>query len=56
MPGLGFALVVSKNIPQNYREKCFVHGPGNPIVVTTLIEKCLMDDAVKMGQQRLAVR
>ena len=56
MPGLGFALVVSKNIPQNYREKCFVHGPGNPIVVTTLIEKFLMDDAVKMGQQRLAVR
>ena len=30
MPGLGFTLVVSKNIPQNYREKCFVHGPGKP--------------------------
>jgi hypothetical protein len=56
MPGLGFSLVVSKNIPQNYREKCFVHGPGNPIVVTTLIEQFLMDDAVKMGQERLSVR
>lgn len=54
MPGLGFSLVVSKNIPQNYREKCFVHGPGNPIVVTTIIEKFLMDDVVKMGRERLS--
>ena len=56
MPGLGFSLVVSKNIPQNYRGKCFVHGPGNPIVVTTLVEQFLMADAVKMGQERLVAR
>lgn len=56
MPGLGFSMVVSKNVPQNYREKCFVHGSGNPIVVTTLIEEFLMADAVKMGQERLAAR
>jgi hypothetical protein len=35
MPAIGFSIVVSKNIPRNYREKCFVHGHGNPIVVTT---------------------
>jgi len=56
IPGLGFSLVVSKNTPQNYREQCFVHGPGNPIVVTPLIEQFLMGDAVKMGQERLSVR
>jgi len=56
MPAIGFSIVVSKNIPRNYREKCFVHGHGNPIVVTTLIEEFLMADAVKMGQERLAAR
>ena len=56
MPGIGFSMVVSKNIPQNCSEKCFVQGHGNPIVVTTLIEEFLMADAVKMGQERLAAR
>jgi hypothetical protein len=36
--------VVSYNGPS-------VHGRGNPIVVTTPIEKLLMGDAVKMGRQ-----
>lgn len=49
-------MVVSKNIPQNYREKCFVHAHENPIVVTTLIEEFLMAEAVKIGQERLAAR
>jgi hypothetical protein len=56
MPGLGFSMVVSKNIPQNYRDKCFVHGSGNPIVVTTLIEEFLMADAVKMSRERPAAK
>jgi hypothetical protein len=51
MPSIGFSIVVSKNIPRNYREKCFVHG-----LVTTLIEEFLMADAIKMGQERLAAR
>jgi len=47
IPGLAFTLVVSKNIPANYREMCFVHGSGNPIIVTTLIDKLLEEEAVK---------
>ncbi len=46
-------MLVSKNIPGNHREKCFVHGPGNPLIVTTLIDKFLVDDAVKMRQKTL---
>ena len=51
MPGLAFALTVSKNIPVLYREGCFVHAPGNPIIVTTLIEKFLEDAALRMLRQ-----
>lgn len=46
MPGLAFSLMVSKNIPDNYREMCFVRGLGNPIIVTTIIEKLLEEVAV----------
>jgi hypothetical protein len=53
MPGFAFSMLVSKNIPTNHRERCFVHGPGNPIIVTTLIDKLLVDDAVKMRQKSL---
>src|SRR5208337_3437878 len=50
MRGLAFTLIVSKNIPTNsiQREACFVHGSGNPIFVTTIIEQLLENDAVKM--------
>jgi hypothetical protein len=54
MPGFGFSLTVSKHIPANYRQHCFVHGPGNPIVVTDLIEKSLEADAVKLRQKGLS--
>jgi DNA polymerase-4 len=53
MPGFAFSMLVSKNIPANHRERCFVHGPGNPVIVTTLIDKLLVDDAVKMRQKAL---
>ncbi len=46
MPGFAFTLMVGKNIPVNYRKQCFIHGSGNPIVVTPLIEKFLENDAV----------
>src|SRR5208282_5593591 len=42
MPGLAFTLIVSKNTPIGHREKCFVHGPGNPIIVTSLLEGLLL--------------
>ena len=56
MPGFGFSLTVSKHIPANYRQHCFVHGPGNPIIVTNLIEKSLEEDAVKLRQKGLRQR
>lgn len=51
MPGLAFSLAVSKNIPANHRARCLVHGQGNPVIVTTLIDKLLVDEAVKMRQR-----
>lgn len=48
MPGLAFSLVVSKNIPPNFRQCCFVHNAVHPIMVTTLFEKWLVEDAVRM--------
>lgn len=48
MPGLAFMLAVSKNIPSNLRDRCFVHGHGNPIIVTELIENLVIADAVNM--------
>jgi hypothetical protein len=51
MPGLGFGLTVSKNIPARLRDYCFVHGPGNPIAVTPLIDKWLMKEAAQLWQK-----
>src|SRR5260370_30210325 len=51
MPGLAFSMVVSKNIPANFREKCFVRGPGNPIITTPIIEKWLLQDAVQLREK-----
>jgi hypothetical protein len=48
MPGLAFILAVSKNLPTNYRQASFVHGFGNPLIVTTFMEKLIEDDLVKM--------
>lgn len=48
MPGFAFTLLVGKNIPANHREKCFFRGTGNPLIVTSIIEKDLEDDAVKL--------
>jgi len=48
MPGLAFLLIVSKNTPTNSRSLCFVHGPGNPIFLTPLLEPLLLQEALKM--------
>jgi hypothetical protein len=48
MPGLGFTLVIGKNIPTNYRLMCIVRGSENPIFLTKVIEKPIMDATVKM--------
>jgi hypothetical protein len=48
MPGLAFALAVGKNLPANHREMCFVHGAGNPIGVTPIIEPILENEVLKL--------
>ena len=48
LPGIGFTLLVSKNLPANFREMCLVHGVGKPIIATSLIEPILADTAFKM--------
>ncbi len=52
MPGLAFSLIVSKNISADHRDKCFVHAPGNPIVVTDMLEQFLFDEAVRMRRRQ----
>ena len=47
MPGLGFSMAVSNNLSAKQREICFVHGPGNPIVATTIVDKLIEDDVIK---------
>jgi hypothetical protein len=51
IPGLAFLTAVSKNIPSNFRDRCFVHGHGNPLIVTELLENLLIADAAKMREQ-----
>jgi hypothetical protein len=51
MPGFGFSLTVSKHVSASYRQHCFVHGRGNPILVTDLIEKFLEQDATRLRQK-----
>lgn len=48
MPGLAFTLMVSKNIPLSYKDMCFVRGPGNPIIVTPVVEQFILRDALKL--------
>jgi hypothetical protein len=57
MPGLAFMLFVSKNVPANYRKMCFVSAPGNPLFLTSLLERLILDEGVRMlaTQQKNAV-
>jgi|GEM_PF-1283686 hypothetical protein len=51
MPGLAFSLAVGKNIPAHFRGACFVHMPGNPIIVSPIIEELLRQDASQVLQK-----
>ena len=53
MPGLAFSLTVGKNFPANYRATCLIHGPGNPLIMTTLVDELLLDEAAAMQERRL---
>jgi hypothetical protein len=48
MPGLAFLLAVSKNVPSKYRENCFVYAHGNPLVVTSIVEPLLLEEATRL--------
>jgi hypothetical protein len=44
MPGLAFALIIGKSIPEELRRLCFVRGAGNPILVTDAFEDRLYQE------------
>jgi hypothetical protein len=46
MPGFVFILLTSKNIPAKLRNWCIMHGHNNPIIMTALLEKILIDTFV----------
>jgi hypothetical protein len=50
MPGFAFMLHVSKNLPEISRNLCFVHGPGNPFVQSSIIESHLLREGMTMAQ------
>jgi hypothetical protein len=56
MPGFGFSIAVSKNLPAVFRRTCFVRGNGNPVTVTSLIEQSLEMDARKMRSKHIPKR
>lgn len=48
MPGFVFLLNASKNLPPPLRRNCFVRGEGNPIVLSGILEKSILDAGVQM--------
>jgi hypothetical protein len=48
MPGLAFMLFVSKNMPASYRRMCFVSAHGNPLFLTSVLERLILDEGVRM--------
>jgi hypothetical protein len=48
MPGFGFSIAISDNLPLEYRNHCFVRGPGNPIMLTNRLEETLLNDGRSM--------
>jgi hypothetical protein len=45
--GFGFSLAVGNIIPETVRQACVVHGRGNPIVVTPILDSGLEQDAIR---------
>jgi len=48
MAGIAFSMLVSKHLPQLYKNMCFVHGAGNPVFRTVHVDKWVERDAVRM--------
>lgn len=48
MPGIVFMLFVGKNIPESPRYRCFVHRLEHPIMVTSIVETVLIQDAAAL--------
>jgi hypothetical protein len=53
--GIQFLLFAGKMFPEEYREMDFVHGNGNPILVTSRFERWMRLDLVRgLGNKRLS--
>jgi hypothetical protein len=50
MPGLAFWLVFGDAFPAQFLSCCFVNHPGNPIIVTSIIEDFIRQDATRMKE------
>jgi len=48
MPGFAFSISASKNMPLPFRRTCFVRGEGNPIVLSGVLEKSILNEGVRM--------
>lgn len=48
IPGIAFTLMIGKRVPVEYRECCFVSGTGNPIIVTSALEKFIIQDVIRL--------
>lgn len=48
MPGFGFSINAGRDMPPPLRRSCFVRGEGNPIVLSTLVEKYILDEKTRM--------
>jgi hypothetical protein len=47
MPGMGFKLFVSRNIPAEIRWLCFVRGQGHPLIFSNVLEANIAQRASK---------
>jgi hypothetical protein len=52
MPGMLFTLTVGKSVPARFHEMCFVHGDGNPMLVSDGLEASFTTEIQKTLQVR----
>jgi hypothetical protein len=52
MPGMLFTLTAGKSVPAKFHEMCFVHGEGNPMLVSDGLEASFAAEIQKTLQVR----
>ena len=48
MPGFAFSISASKNMSLPLRRTCFVRGEGNPIALSGVLEKSILNEGIRM--------